>query len=104
MGVVFDRSKEEILDPLNVEMWEMLNKQMDKNVRIYREVFGCVPDNTVSDFKGIKELEEKADLKKYAKLRRGIRGYAVHYPKGFLKNEELRKMLYFNWSQLVVPN
>ena len=41
----FDLSEEEVADVMNPDMWKKVEEQSNKNNDIYRQVFGCWPDD-----------------------------------------------------------
>jgi hypothetical protein len=104
MTKIFDREPKEVEDFLCEKMWESLNKQMTKNVKIYREVFGCVPDNHVKLLSGIKDHVKKGNIEKYPRYIPYVKGYAVHYQLNFLIDEELRKAKYLTLGHMIAPN
>ena len=104
MCSIFDCSPDKIMDPLNEDMWDLQNNQMTNNVRIYREIFACIPDNQITKFSDIKFLPEQPDAVKYEKYSSKIKGYAVHFPHKFLKDEDLTKYFMNDLSSYVVPD
>ena len=65
----FDITKEEAEDFLNEEVWQKIRKKSRKNTEVYREVFGCYPDDTMRTLKEIEEVEKKARLERYSELK-----------------------------------
>lgn len=65
----------------------MLLKRAKSNTLIYRDVFGCVPDDVVTTHQECQMLAEKASYDK-SKLN-GIVGHAVEYPLNFMDDEDL---------------
>ena len=55
-----------------------------RSTDIYREVFGCYPDDTMRTLKEIEEVEKKASLKKYFELHGMISGFVVDWPLHYL--------------------
>lgn len=56
-----------------------------KNQNIYRELFGCYPDDEMRNFKQLKEIEEEADPSKYDLFSELIKGHAVPFQIHFLE-------------------
>jgi hypothetical protein len=74
---------------MNPQVWNKLLTNARNNTLIYREVFGCVPDDICSRSEQVLELEKKADLNKYVELRHKIVGHGCVFPIDFLKDEDL---------------
>ena len=78
---------------------------MTVNVRIYREIFCCVPDNNMTKYSDCTLLPKKSDISKYEEMSKGIKGYAVHYAHRFLKDENLKSDFMNDFAYFVVdPN
>lgn len=56
----------------------------------YREVFGCIPDDTVTVAAEIDKLAAKANVLKFSAGRGSLVGHAVEFPLDFMKDEDLR--------------
>lgn len=69
--------------------WHTLNKHSRSNAVIYREVFGCIPDNNAIKFSDVARIEKEARPELYHKLIRDLKGHYVEWPIDFLKNEDL---------------
>lgn len=67
-------------------------------------MFGCSPDNQIQEIGDIIKLETKADIRLYDQLKHDVVGLAVNYPLNYMRNEDLRKMKYFNLGIYVVPD
>ena len=85
-------------DPLNDNLWSMLNKTAKNNTEIYRKLFYCYPDDNMTTFREVLKMkipeklngEELEKLKKlYDKEKDNIKGHVVEYPLHFLEREEL---------------
>ena len=96
LGINVDN--EILVDPLNDELNELFKKKANNNTKVYRELFGCYPDDeykTIQDVKkGVKaipnegkELEEFKE--KYEEEKKKIDGHIVEFPLHFLENEQL---------------
>ena len=59
------------------------------NTKIYRKVFGCVPDDKITVVNDITKLSSAAKLLQYHDLKNQIKGHAVEYPLKFFKDEDL---------------
>jgi phospholipase D1/2 len=90
-------SKDKILeDPLSDEFLELLQNTARKNTEIYRELWGCYPDDeykSITELKAHKNPTTKEELDqlriKYEKEKKGIIGHAVEFPLHFLENDNL---------------
>ena len=90
-------SKDKILeDPLSDEFLKLLQNTAKKNTEIYRDLWGCYPDDqylTIKDLKSHKTPTTKEELDelriKYEKQKKDIIGHAVEFPLHFLENEKL---------------
>jgi len=86
--------KDELLfDPLNDELWKVLNDTAKNNTEIYHKLFYCYPDDNMKTFKevlkmkrtdklGEKELKELKEL--YQNEKNNIKGHVVYFPLHFL--------------------
>jgi phospholipase D1/2 len=54
------------------------------NTKIYREVFGCYPDNKAKKFGDIEELKKKANPSLYKEKIKKLKGHYVQWPVNFL--------------------
>jgi hypothetical protein len=68
-------------------VWKLLVDRAKTNTLIYRDVFGCVPDDEVTTHQEIDILASQASYDK-SKLR-GIIGHVVEYPLKFMDDEDL---------------
>ena len=58
--------------------------------RFYREVFGCIPDDTVTTPPEVEKLASQANIMKYSERTQRVRGgHAVEFPLNFMKDEDL---------------
>ena len=96
-------SMEEVEDPISEKFWNEIGERAKKNTEVYREIFGCDPDDTVKNIKELKELRKKISLRSdkeqleiYQQLKGDIKGHAVEWPLRFLQNEDLA----LNWNQI----
>jgi phospholipase D1/2 len=94
----------EVSDPLDPQMWVEIHKRVSINTAVYREVFGCYPDNLARVTSDTTTLIERADPSKYSDLSKDIKGLAVEFPLDFLSGEDLRTMKHFEFGLLIVPN
>ena len=44
-------AEEEVKDPLSEEFWNEIKNRARKNTEMYREIFGCDPDDTLKNLK-----------------------------------------------------
>ena len=91
--------KNEIFDdPLSDIFWEKLNETAKKNTEIYRKLWLCYPDDTMTKFEHIKKMKKIGELneneikefkKLYLKEKGNIKGHIVEFPLHFLEDEAL---------------
>lgn len=94
----------DVRDPLDRQMWIDIHKRVSINTAIYREVFGCYPDNLARVTTDTISLMARADPSKYKDLAKDINGIAVEFPLEFLSGEDLRTMKDFEFGLFIVPN
>lgn len=94
----------EVEDPLSAKMWAEIDQRVKINTQIYREVFGCYPDNLMDTQDKVSSFREAADITKYDALKGQIKGYGVEFPYNFLRNENLRKMKHFEFGLYMLPH
>jgi phospholipase D1/2 len=94
----------DVADPLDLQMWENISKRVGLNTAIYREVFGCYPDNLARVTEDVVTLSNRADPKKYKELSKDILGIAVEFPLEFLSGEDLKTMKDFEFGLFILPN
>ena len=96
-----------IEDPLNDDVWKLINETARNNTNIYRDLFQCYPDDTMLTFKDIppqKELNEKEKeilIDKYNQVNKKIKGHIVEFPYDFLKNQILDRSFFS--AEMLVP-
>ena len=88
-------------DPVSDEMFNFINSRARNNTEIYRNLFGCFPDDTyttyqmyINEKKRRKEEEKEwpdVVLNKYMKQRNEIKGFIVEFSQNFLKDEKFNK-------------
>ena len=76
-------------DYFNDDVWYSIIEVSKKNHYIYRELFGCYPDDEMTHFHKIREIEQEADPSKYELLAPLIKGQAIPFQKDFLCEEDL---------------
>jgi len=98
----FEEEKE-VMDPVNEEFWNDVKARARKNTEIYREIFGCDPDDTIKNMKDLLDMREKIKARKpeeqlnmYEALRDKIRGHIVEWPTMFLLEQDLK----LGWLQV----
>ena len=96
-----------IEDPLNDDVWKLINETAKNNTDIYRDLFQCYPDDTMLTFKDIppqKELNDKEKevlIEKYNEINKNIKGHIVEFPYDFLKNQILERSFFS--AEMLVP-
>ena len=83
-------------DPLSNELHSLIISRAKNNTEIYRDLFGCYPDDYYTNFKLLKNIKKKRKeedpkilLQKYNELKNKIAGHIVEFPLLFLKEERL---------------
>jgi len=96
--------KDDILkDPLSDKFLECVQKTAQNNTIIYRNLWGCYPDDEYKNFKDIKNrkpLSKEELLAAYNQQKSEIKGHAVEFPLHFLENENLG-IAFFSVENLV---
>lgn len=81
---------QEISDPFSEEFYNAWERTAYRNTRMYRKVFGCYPDDKMSTYQSIKDIQNMADSSKYQELKERVRGFLVEFPIYFLTEENLK--------------
>ena len=71
-------------DPLSEQTDKLLNKITHKNTKIYRELFGCYPDDNLKKLSDVLPFSKQPTLGEYEGEIGGIHGHAVEFPLQFL--------------------
>ena len=98
-----DPSDTILKDPLTDEFLKLVQNTASNNTRIYRELWGCYPDDNYLSFKDLKKYKSlpKEELnERYMKERDNIIGHVVEFPLRFLENENLG-IAFFSVENLV---
>ena len=66
--------------------WSKLVSVAKNNTLIYRQVFGCYPDNEAKKYADVAALEKRADPSLYFKKIDELYGHYVEWPIHFLEN------------------
>jgi phospholipase D1/2 len=85
----FGLSDAEASDYFNDDVWQAMVEISKKNHCLYREVFGCYPDDEMTSFQKMAEVGSEADPGKYELLAPLIRGQAIPFQRRFLAEENL---------------
>ena len=99
----FDMLEEEVEDIMNPDMWKKIEEQCNHNNHIYRQIFGCWPDNKMLVDEDVDKVKGESDVNKYDSLKDQIKGYAVSYPQEFLVNEDLSVLKYYTLKDSIAP-
>ena len=83
----FALTKDECAQITTPAVWNKIIQRAKTNTLIYREVFGCIPDDEVTTHQEIEILSERANYN-VSKLK-GTNGHAVEYPLIFMDDEDL---------------
>jgi len=94
----------EVDDPLSVEMWRIIDMQTWRNEEIYREVFGCYPDNKITKMEEVDIFANNSNIQLYDQKHHLIKGLAINFPLNFLKNENLRTARNFEFGIFILPS
>jgi len=81
---------EDVDDPLNLDLLEKMKENARRNTEIYREIFACYPDDSITKMKQIKTFQERRKLDRYDELAPHIKGHIVQYPTRFLSEEKFK--------------
>ena len=83
-------------DPVSNQLFSLIVSRANSNTQIYRDIFGCYPDDTYTNFNRLKDaklMKEKETpeelLNKYNLMKDKIVGHIVNYPLKFLIEETL---------------
>ena len=83
-------------DPVSNQLFSLIVSRANSNTQIYRDIFGCYPDDTYTNFNRLKDAKlmkekEKPEelLNKYNLMKDKIVGHIVTYPLKFLIEETL---------------
>ena len=85
----FGLTEKEAEDPMAESTWQMVRVRAKTNTLLYRELFGCYPDDTMLRFGEIEEVRKRARPAHYAEKSKDIIGHVVELPLKFLEKEEL---------------
>ena len=85
-----------LIDPVSPQLVGRIKTTAKNNTLLYRDIFGCYPDDTYTNFKLLKQYkkaetpEEIKELQfKYHDKKDSIIGHIVEFPLDFLKEENL---------------
>ncbi|KAJ1766493.1 hypothetical protein IW140_001438 [Coemansia sp. RSA 1813] len=106
------RNRKIVEDPLSDEFQEFWWSVASRNEELFRDVFRCVPDNTIETFDQYKKFIPGPEVPhghalpsrstaETLELLKGVRGHLVPMPLNFLKNENLGAKL--GDKELLVP-
>lgn len=85
----FALTDSEATDYFNDDIWDAMIEISKNNHHIYREIFGCYPDDEMTSFQRMAEIEAEADPSKYQLLAPIIKGHAIPFQRNFLAKENL---------------
>lgn len=86
----FGLSKQETANITNDQVWRRVIENSKRATLFYRDVFGCIPDDTVTCGQEINKLASSSSIQKYKEGRSSLKGHAVDFPLQFMKDEDLR--------------
>lgn len=96
-----DCEDEEILrDPLSENFKNLWKTSSENNTVLYRHIFKCVPDDSITRVDHVENFEKESNLHDYNKLKHCFKGFLVDFPLNFLKEESL-KISIFNKEYLL---
>ena len=85
-----------LADPLSDDFLKLIQNTANTNTNIYRQLWGCYPDDQYRSFKDLKEQKKATTKEEIDKLRKdyeskknSIVGHVVEFPLHFLENENL---------------
>jgi phospholipase D1/2 len=85
----FALADSEASDYLNDDVWDAMVEISRKNHYVYRSLFGCYPDDEMTNFQKMEAVAAKADPSQYDLLAPLIKGQAVPFQRHFLREENL---------------
>ena len=96
-------TEEEVRDPTDNNFWKKIQERAHTNTEIYREIFGCDPDDTVRSTAELTKMRQKIAMmkpeeqyEKYNAQKNKILGHVVDWPEHFLEDEDLS----LNWTNI----
>ena len=96
-------------DPVSNSLFNFMKKRANTNTLVYRNIFGCYPDDTYTSFEKLKyaqnkkqQEEPKIFLNYYNNAKDQIKGHIVEYPLSFLKDEELGTIFFSSESPVSI--
>ena len=96
-------------DPVNNALFSLIANRAKNNTEIYRELFGCYPDDSYNNFDSLKkgrkikeQIWPELFLNNYKRMKNKIVGHIIEYPLKFLKDENLGKSgSFFNFEKFL---
>ena len=68
----------------------MTSKISKTNTNVYRELFGCYPDDNIKRLADTSSFEKVPSLEEYEVKSKEIQGHAVEFPLHYLSDENLK--------------
>lgn len=99
----FDMQEHEVEDIMDQDMWAKIDQQCNNNNDVYRQLFGCYPDNKMLCDEDVDAIQKESKEELYDNLKDQIKGYAVTFPLDFLKNEDLSQLKYYSLKDSIAP-
>ena len=85
----FALNEEETSNINHASVWGKIIHNAKNNTLIYRRLFGCYPDNTITVGDEVEERVQEAKPEEYEELKKLIYGHAVELPLDFMMDENL---------------
>ena len=80
----FGLTESQASDPLNKIILMIIKERAEINTKIYRELFGCYPDDQIKTLKEVSAFRKNPSKEQYEKKAKSIIGNAVLWPLHFL--------------------
>jgi phospholipase D1/2 len=77
---------EETINFTNDKIWKSIIANSKQATNFYRDVFGCIPDDTVTCGQEISKLADQGNINLYHERRNTLKGHAVEFPLDFMKD------------------
>lgn len=61
----FGLTREQLLDPMDDHLFTLIREQANRNNDVYRQVFGCYPDDYMKTLSDIDQIKAASDITLY---------------------------------------
>lgn len=87
----------------SIQVWRAMRNIIDTNTWVYSKVFDCYPSDDFANRHDLKRRRHSVSLSDFKAYSGMIRGQAVVYPYGFLREEHLDLSRHSEISTLLIP-